>query len=949
MNLILIKMFATALALGQVTTRPEAIRTEFDPVYDQAEVVEILRAGCAHMRKAFDVEDINLDELIATAMQDPSVVAGEVKSFRGLNFNDLHIGYRQFCTNEQMDESPFDMGEVIKFYNSTVADLPDHTRLKGLKLPGTTAILDNAGEPFAELFESDHRRVWVPLSEIPEHVQKAFVAAEDKRFYQHRGIDERGLIRAFLSNLVDPGRPQGGSTITQQVAKNLLVGDEVSYERKIREMIVAVRLDRALTKNEILEVYVNSIYLGRGAWGIDMAAHGYFKKPVSELNVAEGALLAGLAKGPASFNPDRFPTRARARLAYVLKRMQEDKLVSDAQFTQAMSSPPRVVLYERPRRRTGFHFVDHIVHEARTLVGMQSLTVDSFTVRSTINQKLQKAAEAALQDGLARYESAADRTAFEGPEMNLSEAMQRVDAEQKTRALRRDRLVRPVWQIALQNAQLPLYDVHWTPAIVLDGRSADGSKGASRVGLPDGRIMPLVAPKDADRRKLVLHDVVYVNAVTGGKNAYAELRVRPKVQGAAIVLENKSGRILAMVGGFSYPLSQLNRTTQSKRQPGSSIKPLTFLTALHEGLQPDTLVLDASVTLPPIGDTGKATSRKYWSPKNYEGGGKGVMTLRRALELSRNQVTARLLKGAIDEDPRESLFRICELAEEAQLYPECLRLYPFVLGAQAIRMIDLAAFYAAIANEGGYFKPYAIEAIEQKDRTVYRHSEPTPTWLASGDRVAFYQLRTMLEGVVARGTAQSLKHLTRYIGGKTGTTDNENDAWFVSFTKDVTVAVWVGYDNLRGRRTLGSGGTGGRVAAPIAEPIIQASWAYHAPKAPLPPPSAEAQRNIESVAIGGSNGFTEYYRLDGAGNVAETKYALVGRHAAGTEESRGFEYRTGSVPFFSPFPQYRRPDASSGFHSFGVPPQSSNSVPSRPSNYAPARSMRTIPARAEDR
>ncbi len=360
MNLILVKMFAMALALGQVTTRPEAIKTEFDPVNDKAEVADILSAGCAHMRKAFDVEDINLDELIATALEDPSIVEGEIKSFRGINFQDLHIAYRQFCTSEKVDNSPFDLGEVITFYNKTVTDLPDHNRLKGLKLPGTTEILDGEGNAFAELFESDHRRIWIPLSEIPDHVQKAFVAAEDKRFFQHRGIDERGLIRAFITNLAEPGRPQGGSTITQQVAKNLLVGDEVSYERKIREMIVAVRLDRALTKNEILEVYINSIYLGRGSWGIDMAANSYFKKPVSQLTVEEAAFLAGMAKGPASFNPDRFPARARARVAYVLTRMRDDKIITDEQFTQAMASPPRVVTYERPRRLTGFHFVDYV-------------------------------------------------------------------------------------------------------------------------------------------------------------------------------------------------------------------------------------------------------------------------------------------------------------------------------------------------------------------------------------------------------------------------------------------------------------------------------------------------------------------------------------------------------------------------------------------------------------
>lgn len=910
MNLILVKMFAMALALGQVTTRPEAVKTEFDPVQDQAEVADILHAGCAHMRKAFDVEDINLDELIATALEDPTLVTGEIKSFRGINFEDLHTAYRQFCTSEQVDNSPFDLGEVIRFYNKTVADLPDHNRLKGLKLPGTTEIVDGNGNAFAELFESDHRRVWVPLSEIPDYVQKAFVASEDKRFYQHRGIDERGLIRAFVTNLAEPGRPQGGSTITQQVAKNLLVGDEVSYERKIREMIVAVRLDRALSKDEILEVYINSIYLGRGAWGIDMAASSYFKKAASELTVAEGAFLAGMAKGPASFNPDRFPARARQRLAYVLNRMQEDKIITEEQFTQAMAAPPRVVVYDRPRRLTGFHFVDHVVHEARTLVGMQSLTVDSYTVRSTINTKLQSATEAALQEGLARYEIANDRVRFSGPEMNLAESVQRIDSEQKTRALRRDRVAKPIWQMALQAARVPLYDVHWTPAVVLDSR-VEG-KGGLRVGLPDGTILPLSA-KDSERRQLTQYDVVYVKPASG-KGAYAELRSRPKVQGSAVVLENKTGRILAMVGGFSYPLSQLNRVTQAKRQPGSSIKPLTYLAALHKGLQPDTLVLDAPVTLPPIsGGPGAARSNKYWSPKNYEGGARGVMTLRKALENSRNMVTARLLKGGISENPKDSLYQVCDLAEEAHIYQECLRLYPIVLGAQAVRMIDLAAFYAAIASEGAYHTPYAIDSIEQKERIVYRHEEPKETWLADGDRVAFYQLRTILEGVLTRGTAQSLKHLASYAGGKTGTTDEENDAWFVSFTKDVTVAVWVGYDNHSGRRTLGSGGTGGRVAAPIAEPIIEATWQHYGPKTPLPPPSPQVARQVKAVQIGRGDGYTEYFRLDAGGRVAETKYNLVGRHTGYDDDDEPSPV-VSSYPRYgtqqpsaqpSPYPQYR--------------------------------------------
>jgi penicillin-binding protein 1A len=878
MNLILVKMFATALALGQVTTRPDAVRTHFDPIADQGEVVQILKDGCTHMRKAFDIEDLKLDDLIETALADPKAVAGEIKAFRGIDFNELHIAYKQFCTNEKVENSPFDMKQVIEFYNNAVKDLPDHNKLKGLKLPGTSVVYDSKGERFAELFESDHRRVWVPLKDIPQYVQQAFIAAEDKRFYQHKGIDERGLIRAFIANIAEPGRPQGGSTITQQVAKNLLVGDDVSYERKLREMIVASRLDAALTKDEIMEVYLNSIYLGRGAWGIDMAARSYFKKPASALTLTEGAMLAGLAKGPAYFSPDRFPERSRQRFAYVLKRMQEDKVDQADEATE----PPRIVPYEKPRRESGFHFLDHLLREARTLVGMQSLTVESYTVRSTINLKLQRAAEAALQEGLARYETRTKRLEFKGPEVNLGESVYRAETDLRTKAQRRGR-AKPVWQVALQNARLPLYDVHWPPAIVIERRMGERGQLAVKVGLKDGRTMPLTTPEGVDINKLKLYDVVYVR-VTEGKtrtDAKAELRVRPKVQGAALVLENRTGRILAMVGGFSYPASQLNRTTQALRQPGSSIKPVVYLAALHRGLQPNTLVQDSGVTLPPI----PGVSTHYWSPKNYDGGGSGVMTMRRALEQSKNMVTARLLDGGIDKDPRRSLELVCALAVEARIYSECMKNYPFVLGAQALRMINLASFYASIASEGQRITPYAIDAIEQDGKTVYRHVPPKPAYLADEDRVAFFQLRTILEGVVARGTAASIRQHTGFIGGKTGTTDNENDAWFVGFTNDVTVAVWMGYDNAGGRRTLGQGETGGRNAVPIAEQIIQATWQYHATKTPLPPPSPELARSLKALPIDVYTGqkvapsktaFMEYFRVTG-GKIRETQHALVPR------------------------------------------------------------------------
>jgi penicillin-binding protein 1A len=882
METILVKIFATALALSQVTTTPDAVKTQFDRMRDQEQVAQLLHAGCSHMRKAFDIEDINLEELIATALDDPQAV-GENKVFRGINFADLQMAYREFCKNEKVAVLAVDLGDVIDFYNRAAASLPDHTKLKGMTLPGASLVLDRKGERFAEVFEENQRRVWVVLADIPEHVQKAFLAAEDKRFYQHKGIDERGLIRAFIGNLASSGRPQGGSTITQQVVKNLLVGEDLTYERKIREMIVASRVEHALSKAEILELYLNSVYLGRSSWGIEMAARGYFGKSANELTLEEGALLAGLTKGPNYFNPDRHAGRAQERLAYVLSRMQEDGAIAAGQPGRGLPSLPALVAYERPRRDIGFHFVDQVAREAKSIAGIEAITTNSYTVRSTISPQLQRAVEKALQEGLSRYERSAGRVQFRGAEANLSQAIQRIEADNKTLGDGR-----PAWQRALATARLPLYDVHWTPAIVLERPT--GKKGETwRVGLPDGRVLPLSVDNAAAQRKLTLYDVVLTRVADGSEKAAAraDLRVRPVVQGAVVVLENKTGRVLAMTGGFSYPLSQLNRASQAVRQPGSAIKPLSYLAALGKGLQPNTLISDDPITLPPIGG-----GRDYWTPKNYDGGSRGTLTLRRALENSRNLATVHLLDGGIETKPEASLNRLCGLAVEAQIYRECLRYYPFVLGAQPVRPIDLAAFYASIANEGLRPAPHVVESIERNGSIIYRHDPKSSVTIKSVDHAAFYQLKTMLQGVLARGTARAIGGLSPYVAGKTGTSDEENDAWFVGFTNDVTVAVWIGYDNADGkRRTLGGGSTGGHVAVPIFEPVIQAVWAHAALKIALAPPSPEAKSQLACKSVdlesgetqsGRGKAFSECFRVDRKGKIIDTEYRLMsqeGSHA----------------------------------------------------------------------
>jgi penicillin-binding protein 1A len=914
METILVKIFATALALSEVLTQPQAVKTRFDPATDRDEVVQILRAGCAHMKQAFDIESINLDDLITTALDDPTAVGANIKAFHGINFADLNTAYHQFCKNENADNPVVDLGEVITFFNGAAADLPDPTTLKGRKLPSMSVVLDGQGADFADVFEPGNRRVWDKLADIPEHVQKAFVAAEDRRFFEHHGIDERGIIRAFIGNLAEPGRPQGGSTITQQVVKNLLVGEDVTYERKIREMIVASRLETMLSKPEILELYLNSAYLGRGSWGVEMAARSYFGKSAKDLTIPEGAMLAGLLKGPSYFNPDRHPDRAKDRLGYVLGRMQEDGVITADQKSQAVGSLPKLVAFVRPHRDSGFNFVDFLGREAKS-DGVASLTADSYTVHSTINASLQRAAETALQDGLAKYEMSAGRVSFRGPETNIADAVQKAGVN-NTSGL-------PAWQVALRDTRLPLYDVHWTPAVVVVRGNAKKGDDTIRVGLADGRTMPLTTWNAQFRRKLSLYDVVYVNVIEsrggaapkpnipGAPNSkpkpvasgggVAQLRVRPTVQGAALVLENKTGRILAMAGSFSYPMSQLNRTAQTARQPGSAMKPLTYLTALQRGLQPNTLVLDEPITLPPIGSTiggrgaisrefgGTARDEDFWSPRNADYGSGGLFTLRRGLENSVNIVTAHLLDGGIDADPEKSLDEVCATAVAAKIYPSCVRYYPFVLGAQPVRMIDLAAFYAAVANEGARPQPHGIDSIEQDGQSIYEYPKTPLPMNAAADRASFYQLKTILQGVVARGTARAIGGLSPYVAGKTGTTEDAVDGWFIGFTNDVTIAVWVGYDNGDGkRRSLGSSETGAKVALPIFEPILQTVWSEHiAPKAPLVGPTPDAQRELVDIPIdyasgdrlSGRNtgGFIEHFKRGPDGHVDDTQFQLVSR------------------------------------------------------------------------
>ena len=394
-----------------------------------------------------------------------------------------------------------DLAEVIDFYNKALTDLPDHNKLKGLKLPGASVVLDRKGERFAEVFEENQRRVWVVLADIPEQVQKAFVAAEDKRFYEHKGIDERGLIRAFIGNLAQSGRPQGGSTITQQVVKNLLVGEDLTYERKIREMVVASRVERTLSKAEILELYLNSVYLGRGSWGIELAARSYFGKTAKDLTLEEGALLAGLTKGPNYFSPDRHPGRAQERLAYVLSRLREDGVIP-----ARAGGPGLAGAADHGGVRTpapGHRLSLCRSGRARGEVGCRHRGDHGQFLHGALDDQPAAAARGGggAAGGAVALRAQCRAAAIPRPR---GEPRQGGQADRGARESAGDK--KPAWQQALANARLPLYDVHWTSAVVVEKPS--GKKGESwRVGLADGRIVAAFARQRAAQRKLALYDV----------------------------------------------------------------------------------------------------------------------------------------------------------------------------------------------------------------------------------------------------------------------------------------------------------------------------------------------------------------------------------------------------------------------------------------------------------
>ncbi len=687
--------------------------------------------------------------------------------------------------------------------------IPDYRQLETYEPPVTTRLFAGDGQVMMEY--AAEKRLFVPIEKIPDKVKHAFIAAEDKHFYTHSGIDYIGIVRAVLGNLKKIGtgrRPAGASTITQQVAKNFLLSSELSYTRKIKEAILARRIDKAFSKDHILELYLNEIYLGNRAYGVAAAAMNYFGKSLDDLTLDEIAYLAALPKGPNNYNPKTHYDAAVARRNWVISRMVEDGYAGEKEAEEAKKRPLKVV-----ERKSGFlKDTEYYSEEVRRTIsrnfGDEALYQGGLIVRTTIDPRLQEIATKALRKGLLEYDR---RHGWRGATTSI-----KIDENYKK---------------SLADAKLTSgAEESWKKAVVLkvtkdkaEIETADGANG--EIPLPllawarhaeKGQNMgPVPTSVEQVLRK---GDVIYVEKTAEKNKENYNLRQIPEIEGGMAVMDPHTGKVLALVGGFSFAKSQFNRATQAYRQTGSTFKPFVYLTALELGYSPTDLILDAPFVL----DQGEGLPK--WKPVNFSKKFYGLMTLRRGVELSKNLMTVRLAQDI-------GMDKIVDMSKRMGVNDHLAPYLSSSLGAADTRVINMVAAYAVIVNGGKKVPPYMIERIQdRKGRTIYRHEQtPCPDCKATKwenqpvpdfhvvreqvvDPLSAYQMTSILEGVATRGTGARLNGLHRHVAGKTGTTNETKDAWFVGFTPDLVAGVYVGYDE---PISLGRSETGAHSALPI--------------------------------------------------------------------------------------------------------------------------------------
>jgi penicillin-binding protein 1A len=708
-------------------------------------------------------------------------------------------------------------------------DLPDYSQLQDYEPPVMTRVHAADGSLLAEY--ATQRRLYIPIQAVPRMVKNAFIAAEDKSFYEHNGLDFGSILRAgivFVQNYGTGRRPQGASTITQQVAKNFLLGNEVSIQRKIKEALLALKIERTYSKEKILELYVNEIYLGLGAYGVAAASLLYFDKSVHELTIAEAAYLAALPKAPNNYHPFRQHDRAIERRNWVIDQMVSAGAITPGEGEAARKQPLNVTT-----RPAGAHIfaAEYFAEEVRRWVydkyGEKTLYEGGLSVRTTLDPKLQVVARKALIDGLIKFD---ESRGWRGPVAKIALVG---DWGPKLAEVKQLSDIAP-WRLAVvlettdQAARVGLYPARDPGGALSKERQIaiiplDGMKWAKAVEGPmRGRVPTKVS------QVLEPGDVVHVEPLNKETNTW-RLRQVPEISGAIVVMDPQTGRVLAMVGGFSYDQSQFNRATQAMRQPGSSFKPFVYATALDNGYTPSTVALDAPIEI----DQGPGLPP--WRPENYSTGKYyGPQTLRFGLEHSRNVMTVRLAQDV-------GMPLIAEYAKRFGVYDSLPNYLSFALGAGETTVLRMVAGYAMFDNGGRRIIPTFIDRIQDRyGRTIYRHdqrecrgcnadkwaNQPEPTLVDRREQVidpmTAYQITSMMEGVVQRGTGTVVKQVGKPIAGKTGTTNDEKDVWFIGYSPDLAVGVFMGYDK---PRHIARGATGGQLAAPVVTEFLKVALA----------------------------------------------------------------------------------------------------------------------------
>ena len=690
----------------------------------------------------------------------------------------------------------FTLGILWNFSNK----IPDYKFLKNYKPPVSSKVYSGNGDLVADF--STEKRIFVPYRSLPKNVINAFLSAEDKNFFSHPGVDAKGVLRAIINNIkniMTSRRLEGASTITQQVAKNFLLTNEVSINRKIKEAILAFRIERALSKERILELYLNQIYLGSGAYGVAAASLEYFDKSIKELNYSEAALLAALPKAPSKYNPYRNIELAKFRRDLVLKNLLDNNFLNVKDYEFLKNQKIELKKTKKVFLEDAQYYIEDVRKNIIKKLTYEKVYKQGFNINTPINLKLQKIATKSLRSGLISYDN---RKGWRGPLEN--------------------RIYKKNWDQNLEKYKLE-DSIKWKVAIVKKVRqfSAEIETTDNMRGVIDYKEITWTKKEFADVLKE--GDIIYVKKIEKNKFSLKQL---PKVNGGIVVMDPYTGRVLALSGGFSFKNSEFNRATQALRQPGSAFKPFVYALALENNYTPSSLVLDAPLVL----DQG--SDLKMWKPENYGKKFYGPSTLRVGLEKSRNLMTVRIAQ-------KIGIEKIAKFSQELGIYDNPEKLLSISLGSAETTLLKLTSAYSTFINGGRSVTPILIDRVQDSEgNTVVNNDKRT---CINCDEISFtgkeypkikddykkvfspetaYQITSLLEGVIKRGTGKKLKNLNLNIAGKTGTTNKNTDTWFIGFTSNLVIGVYVGMDN---PAPLGKFETGSKTALPIFKDFIKSA------------------------------------------------------------------------------------------------------------------------------